>query len=326
MKIAYTGAHFPEGIQQSMRDCIAEHGYTLDIVKPDSRDAWDTRERLRGYDVIICSGESYRGETIEYLSDSLRLLSRHGIGTDEIDKARATALGIAVCNAAGTLSKCVAECALALILNVLHGYAALDADTRVGRWAGGTFSHELWGMTVGLLGFGGIARELAKLVGAFGCGIIACDPFWNESEAIRLNVRRAAFDEVFAESDIVSIHTPLTDETRGMVDMARLKTMKKSAILINTSRGAIVNEADLVTALECGIISGAGLDVFEREPLPSDSPLIALKNTMLLPHIASHTYESQLAAGLTACRNALAFLSGKAPGSLLNPEYINHVR
>jgi len=327
LKIAYTGSHFPLGIQREITLYWQNKGCSVDIVKLKSRDAWDSREMLEGYDIIICSGEAYREETIHYLSGSLKMLSRHGIGTDEIRKDIATELGIAVCNAAGTLSSCVAECTLSLILNVLHGYHMADTDTRDGLWGTHTlFGPELFGKTVGLIGFGGIAQKLARYLSPFECKILAADPFLNSEIADQLHVRSAGIKEICKCADIISLHVPLTDETRGMVNMDFLRSMKGTAILINTSRGGVTCEADLITALNTGIIAGAGLDVFEKEPIDKDNPLLHMRNVMVLPHIASHTYDSQLAAGIMACRNAAAFIEGMEPESLLNPEYRKYLR
>ena len=245
-------------------------------------------------------------------------------GTDEIKKDIAPKSGIAVCNAAGTLSACVAECALALILNVLHGYGALDRDMREGIWDSG-FTSELQKKTVGLIGFGGIAQHLAKYLRAFDCEIIAHDPYFNEDAAKKLGVKKASLEQICERSDIISLHVPLTDETRGMIDKAFLGAMKQSAILINTSRGAVANESELYEALSAGVIAGAGLDVFEKEPADKHNPLLTLRNVMLLPHVASHSCESQLEAGLMACRNVIAFIEGRQPESLLNPEYKKYV-
>jgi len=324
MKIAYTGSHFPEQLKQTIKQFMLDRGYDLDLLTLKSRDAWDSKEMLSGYDVIICSGETYGENIIRYLSPTLRMLSRHGVGTDEIAKDVATQLGIAVCNAAGSLSSCVAECALALILNTLHGYCALDRDTRAGEWnVHDAWTAELPGLTVGLLGFGGIAQRLARFLSGFDCKLLAYDPYFNAAAAEKLNVKETTLDELRTQSDVISIHVPLTDETRALVDAAFLRGMKPTAILINTSRGGIVKEPDLVEALQTGVIAGAGLDVFEQEPTDVNNPLFALRNVTLLPHVASHTYDSQLAAALMACRNAIAVIEGKQPESLLNPDYIH---
>ena len=326
-KIAYTGCHFPQGIQDEIARYFNEKGYAVEIIRPKSRDAWDSRDMLLGYEAIICSGEAYRKETISFLSPTLRILSRHGIGTDEIHKEAATELGIAVCNAAGTLSYCVAECALSLILNTLHGYNAADRDVRDGLWnKNSAFTRELRGMTVGLIGFGGIAQQLAVLLSAFNCTVLAADPFFDTQAAERLSVERADIARIREECDVISVHVPLTDETRGMIDTNFLLGMKRGAIIINTSRGGVIVERDLVEALNTGVIAGVGLDVFEQEPVDGKNPLLRIRNTMLLPHIAAHTYDSQLEAGLMACRNAVAIMEGGEPESLLNPEYRNNIR
>ena len=318
MKIAYTGMHFPEPVTSGVLEFIKSKGYSIDAIRPKTRNAWDFREELKGYDIIICAGEKYTKETIAYLSDSLKMISRHGIGTDEIDKEAAAELGIPVCNSAGTLSASVAESALGMMLAVMHKYALLDANMRRGIWGGGGFTPELQGKTVGLVGFGGIGQYLVKYLAPFGCAVLAYDPYFNQEAADSLGVKRATLEDIQRESDIISLHTPLTEETRGMIDMAFMKKMKPTAIIVNTSRGPIINESDLYEALSAGVIAGAGLDVFEKEPIDRDNPLTKLDNVLLLPHVAAHSIEGQLAAGLKACRNAIALIEGREPESRVN--------
>ena len=323
MKIAYTGSHFPKRVWQGVKGYINGQGYEVDMIKLSVKNAQAHKDDLKGYGIIICSGEAYDGDTIRYLaSHGLRMLSRHGVGTDEIDKETATGLGIAITNAAGTLSASVAECALALTLMVLRQFSFLDRRMREGYWDGKThFLSELRNKTVGLIGFGGIAQQFAYYLSPFDCRLLAYDPLFNKEKGERLLVLEASLDEICAQSDVISLHLPLTDETRGMVDIQFMKKMKREAILINTSRGAIINEADLCEALQAGLIAGAGLDVYESEPLGTVSPLLHMDNAVLLPHVAAHTYESQLDAGLMACRNAVNFIRGIPPESLVNPGY-----
>lgn len=323
-KIAYTGCGSPEPIRQELERYMESRGYPMDMLElglSTARDAYEQKERLKGYEVIISLGEQYTERCLRYLSNDLRLLSRHGVGIDEISLDTATELGIAVCNAKGSLSACVAECALSLILMALHQYPALDRGVRAGSWNQEAFSCELSGKTIGLIGFGDIAQGLAALLAGFRCRILACDPRFNREAAGRLGVTESTVGEILAEADVVSLHTPLTAQTRGMVDAAFLRQMKPSAVLINTSRGKLVIERDLADALRTGVIAAAGLDCTEQEPIPADSPLLALDNVILLPHVAAHTYEGQLRAGLMACQNAIDFLEGRDPVSLCNPAY-----
>lgn len=326
-KIAYTGSGSPEPVRRELARFMEGKGYPMDMLqlglKPP-RDAYEQKEMLKGYEVIISLGEQYSDRCLRYLSDDLRLLSRHGVGIDEISLDTATELGIAVCNAKGTLSACVAECALSLILMALHQYPALDRGVRAGDWNQEAFSSELSGKVIGLVGFGDIARGLAGLLSGFRCRILAYDPYFNEAAGRRLGVAACTLDALLAEADVVSLHTPLTGQTQGMVDAAFLAKMKPSAILVNTSRGRLVVERDLADALRAETIAAAGLDCTEQEPIAQDSPLLELGNVILLPHVAAHTYEGQLRAGLMACQNAIDFLEGRAPASLCNPGYRGH--
>jgi phosphoglycerate dehydrogenase-like enzyme len=289
-----------------------------------TRNTADWKEALRGYAVLISAGEKIPAETMEALRGGLRLISRFGVGTDEMDHAAATRCGIAICNAAGTLSTAVAECALGLTINLLRNLPEGDREVRRGDWSRfyeGRNGRQIEGKTIGLVGFGSIAQALARMLAGFECKILACDLFFDVERARSLGVRRADLSEILSESDVVSLHVPLTPETRHMVDEDFLCAMKPGAILINTARGALINERALVRALSDGALAAAGLDVFEEEPLPASSPLIKLDNVMLLPHSGAGTTECVTRAGLMAVQNAIDFLAGKPVPTILNPEY-----
>ena len=236
----------------------------------------DTKEisaALKGCDFVLAGPELWSDETFQEVGNQLKLIARLGVGVDKIDLSAATRHGVAVCNAPGGNACSVAQHALALMMDLSMGITGYDRMVRSGIPYKRAISSDIIGKTVGLLGFGNIAAQLAKLLAGFDCTILAHDVCENEELAAALGVRLVELDALLASSDYVSIHLPLTDSTREMVDFNFLKQMKRGAFLINTARGQVVNEADLVSALKTGIIAGAGLDVFEK-PLRGNELLL----------------------------------------------------
>ncbi|MEA4824768.1 MAG: phosphoglycerate dehydrogenase [Clostridiaceae bacterium] len=307
-----------------MRDLIRQNGYEAILLDMETRNTADWKEKLIGYDVIISAGEKFPAETFDFLAGSLKLVSRFGVGTDEMDHAAATRNGVAICNAAGTLSTAVAECVIGLMINILRELPARDRSVRNNDWSWffeGKNSRQIEGKTVGLIGFGDIAKALAKMLYGFDCRVMAYDIRWDEDAAAKWHVEKADIPTIQREADIVSLHIPATSETCGMVNMDFLKAMKRDAILINTARGKLVVEEDLAKALQTGIIAAAGLDVFRQEPPESNNPLIHLPNVMVLPHSGAGTTECVTRAGICSANNAIDFLNGKTVVTILNPAY-----
>ncbi len=233
----------------------------------------------------------------EFLKAALRLevVGRLGVGLDNIDLAAATAAGVRVIPAYGANAVSVAEYVMGAILVLTRGVFSMTASMVEGHWPrqGHAFGRELMGKNLGLVGFGSIAREVAGRASAFDMRILAFDPYvagekgWMDAEPVDLPT-------LLRESDIVSIHTPLTDETRNLIDAGALEVMKPGAILINTSRGGVVDEVALARALRTGSLGGAALDVFATEPLGPDPAAVfaGLENLILTPHLAGNTAES----------------------------------
>lgn len=327
-KVAILGKQQPAYMRAEMKKLLEERGHSADILDMDTRNAADWIDKLKGYDALITAGEKFPAVVFDGLAGSLKLLSRYGVGTDEIDKARAASHGIAVCNAAGTLSTAVAECALGLMLCLLRRLPDADKEVRAGDWSRFFESKtgtQIEGKTVGLIGFGDIAKALAKMLVGFDCRVIAYDLFWDGETAAKWNVEFADIETIRRESDIISLHVPSTPETKGMINMEFLRGMKNTAILINTGRGALVVEEDLAAALRDKVIAAAGLDVFCKEPPEADNPLLTLPNVMLLPHCGAGTKECLERAGYMAAENVADFLDGKPVRTILNKDYINHM-
>jgi D-3-phosphoglycerate dehydrogenase len=221
----------------------------------------------------------------------LKLLHKWGVGYDNIDIATAKELGITVARTTGSNAVPVAEFAIGLTLSTLRLIAYGNAELKQGHWRTGQLpadTYTLSGKTVGIVGFGAIGKNVARLLKGFGCTILYSKrtPL-DAAEEAALGVRHASMAEILAQSDVVSLHCPLTPETANLIDMAALKAMKKTAVLINVARGGVVNETDLVAALRAREIAGAALDVYETEPLPADSDLLTLDNLVTTPHLAA---------------------------------------
>lgn len=278
----------------------------------------DTAKRLAGFDAVLAGGDNFSPSVLRSLSAQLKIIARFGTGFDRIDLGTATEHGICVTTTPGCMSIPVAEMAVGLMLALARNVARLDGDLRHDRWNQSLVMSQLTGTTVGLVGFGHIAQQTAELLSGFRCTLLAFDPAIDEALASRLGVVPSSLIELLRRSDFVSVHVPLTDDTRGMVDSSFLRSMQPTAFLVNTSRGAVVDEPALIEALRGGFIAGAGLDVFVEEPLPADHHLTKLPNTVLTPHVAAITNRSFQITAKRAADNIVARLSGRVPRDLVN--------
>jgi D-3-phosphoglycerate dehydrogenase len=247
----------------------------------------------------------------------LRVISKQGVGLDNIDLEAAKAHGIAVCRTPGVNSEAVAEMALSLGLSVVRRVTEFDRMTRAaGKVQRANYlGYESWQKTVGIVGMGNIGTLVArKWRGAFDANIIGYDPYVPANRWSELPHQRAAsLEEMLPQVDILSLHLPLTPESRNMIDAARLALMKPSAIVVNTSRGGIVNETALYQAISSGKLFGAGFDVFEIEPPTSDHPLMSLPTFVGTPHAAAGTIETQARSSMLAASQLLEALAGGQP-------------
>lgn len=255
----------------------------------------------------------------------LRLIVKHGAGVDNIPMPACSARGIWVANTpGGANSTAVAEGAVALMLAVLRRVREMDAVVREGRWdeRWKTRLGDLTGARVGLIGFGRIARACARICGAgFGADVSAFDPLVPAEDMAVAGVRKVDFAELLG-SDVISIHVPLTPDTRNLIGAAELARMHSGAIIVNTSRGGIIDEAALCDALRSGRIGGAGIDVFEAEPPPADHPLFSLPNIVLAPHVAGVTEGSMKGMANAVADVIDSVLAGQIPATLLNKEVL----
>ncbi len=264
-------------------------------------------ERIAGAEIVVNIRSSSRfTANVFRQSPNLRLLSLWGTGTDNVDLEAAARRGVTVTNTPGVSTASVAEHALALLLATARRIPHLDSDVRQCRWPRGQVS-QMHGKTLGIVGLGAVGRQFARLGRGIGMLVIA----WTMHPDPALGYELVTLDDLLRSSDVVSLHLRLSKETRAFIGRREFERMKPSAILINTARGAIVDEQAMIEALSQGRIAGAGLDVFETEPLPSGHPLTRLVNVVLTPHCAGVTPEA-LEAGLhLSIENVWSFLEGR---------------
>ena len=253
------------------------------------------------------------GAAVMDAAPSLKVISKHGSGTDTIDKAAAQARGIEVVAAVGANAAAVAEQALALLLACAKSVVALDARMHAGHWDKATHkSLELGGRTIGLIGLGAIGLRFARMVDALGMRVLGFDPY---AKNLPAHVQAADLATLWAESDVISLHCPLTDENRGLLDADTLARCKRGVIVVNTARGGLIDEEALLAALRSGQVSMAGLDSFAIEPMTAGHPFQGEKNIVLSPHIGGVTSDAYVNMGVGAAKNLLQVLARQTAAS-----------
>jgi glyoxylate reductase len=281
-------------------------------------------QRVSGKDALICLlTEKVDRELLDAAGPNLRIVANVAVGFDNIDVLACTERNVAVTNTPGVLDETTADFAWTLLMAVARRLVEGDRMARSGAWTRWNLDQlcgtDIWGKTLGIIGLGRIGRAVARRASGFRMGILynstSRAPLEIEKE---LNAEYASRDAVFEQADFVSLHVPLNAATRGLVGPVELAKMKRTAFLINTTRGPVVQEAALIEALERGLIAGAALDVFEREPLIPDG--LRRDNVVLAPHLGSASVETRTRMALIAVENAIAFFDGKRPPTILNPE------
>ena len=304
------------------------------LVDPLPHVEWEFFEEISGepvlagsiadVDGVIAMGGRYDASTVGG-SERFACVARWGVGYDLVDTGALTDNSVLLTIAVDAVRKPVAEAIVTLILALAKKLAAKDRLVRIGRWDLKSQASGLGmsGKTVGSVGMGNIGGELFRLLGPFDLGRrIAHDPYLDPQRAKELNVELVSLEEVFSESDFVAINCPLNDETRGFIDARLFSLMKPTAYFINTARGPIVKQEDLVAALQSGAIAGAGLDVVEPEPLPLDHPLTEMDNVILSPHALAWTDDLYEMNGTMACESLLALFRGEIPAYPVNRDVI----
>ena len=313
--------------RQVIEPILAEH------FPPDGPITWDylpehgrhaTPDAIRGCDAILTL--HLRFDASSFTADAarqLKVLARWGVGYDYIDVPACTAADVALCITPDAVRRPVAEASIAYVLALSRRMFLKDRLARAGRWDNkiASLGLGLTGRTLGTVGAGNIGRDFLRLAKPFDFGrTLAFDPFLDDATARTLGVERVDLLTLCRESDFVCLHCPLSPDTRHLIGEPQLRAMKPTAFLINTARGAIVDQAALTRALQENRIAGAALDVFEQEPLPPDDPLTRLDQVILAPHAIAWTDELIRGNGTHACRNILSVLRGERPRPLVNPD------
>ena len=253
----------------------------------------------------------------------VRVVGRHGAGLDIVDIPAATRLGVAVVHAPGANAQAVAEHALMLMLMCAKRAVQVDRWTRDGDWRArhDARNEELAGKTLGIVGVGNIGRRVARFAGALGMRVLAYDKYLPADEVHRRGAEpTASLEALLPQVDVLTCHTPLTDETRAMINPKTLGLLKRGAILVNTSRGPVHDERAVFEALATGQLGAAGLDVFEDEPSPVDNPIFGLPNVVVSPHVAGVTTGATRATAMQVASEMLRVLHGERPEVLVNPD------
>ncbi|MFZ0038207.1 MAG: D-glycerate dehydrogenase [Candidatus Acidiferrales bacterium] len=281
-------------------------------------------KRIAGKDALVCLLTEKVNQELLAAAPKLRIAATVSVGYDNIDVPACTKRRVVATNTPGVLDDTTADFAWTLLMAVARRLVEGDAMIRAGEWKGWNLDQlcgtDVWGKTLGILGFGRIGQTVARRARGFDMRVI----YFNRSRVSpeiekELHADYVDLDTLFAQSDFLSLHVPLTDDTRHLINAGNLQKMKRTAFLINTARGPVVDEAALASALQAGTIAGAALDVYEREPqvLPA---LIPLKNVVLAPHLGSNSIETRTKMAVMAATNVADFFEGRRPPNALNPE------
>ncbi|AOT71094.1 2-hydroxyacid dehydrogenase [Geosporobacter ferrireducens] len=303
----------PLGVDRKVIDELSskfiEAGHEFTYYNEKTTDIEELKKRSEDADVLMIANNPLPNEAIKS-AENLKMLSVAFIGIDHVGQEECKKKDVIISNAAGYCDQTVAELVIGLAINVLRNMKEGDAATRNGKTIAGLIGNEISGKTVGIVGTGRIGRRTAALFKAFNCDLLGYDAFESE-EAKEMDIKYVSIENLLKESDIVSLHLPLTSETRGFMNAEKLSLMKETAILINAARGPVVDNKALADALNENKIAGAGLDVFDMEPpIPEDYPLLHAKNAVLTPHVAYASEESIYRRAKITFDNVYAWLEG----------------
>jgi D-3-phosphoglycerate dehydrogenase len=278
----------------------------------------DIINQCKDADALINQYAPISRKVMEQLKNC-KVISRYGVGVNTIDVPAATEHGIVVSNVTDYCIDEVSDHALSLFLSLARNVVKLNAAVKSGNWdyKVGVPMFRLRGRTLGLIGFGKIPRKLAIKAQSLGLKVIAYDPYFSEKAALEIGIRLTTLNEVCNEADFLSVHAPLTNETKGLIGREQFRVMKKGAYVINTSRGPVIDETALIEALQEGEIAGAALDVLENEPIQADNPLLEMDQVILNPHVAWYSEESQAELKRKTAENVASVLNGRTPAYIV---------
>jgi D-3-phosphoglycerate dehydrogenase len=275
---------------------------------------------LKGFEAIVVGVQRITREMLQ--NSSVKIIAKHGVGVDNIDLEAATELGIPVTVTPNANAVSVAELTIGFIFALSKKLIDLHNNLYQKRQFVSNVGLELHGKILGIVGFGSIGKEVAKRALCLGMRVLVYDPYVEESNLRELGVEKTELDELLRQSDFVSLHVPLNESTRHLIDREKISLMKRTAYLINTARGGVVDEKALAEAFKSGQIAGAALDVFDVEPLPADSPFFDCPNVIMTPHVGAHTYEAILRMNMMAAESIVDFFNGKIPKHVVNRDVI----
>jgi len=283
-------------------------------------------EALKDVDAVLCGNDLFVNDAMLDMAPRLKAVAKMGVGLDTVDIKAASNHNAIVFNTPGANNQAVADHTFGLILSLARKIVFCDQSLREKRWEHTKIMGiEIWQKTIGLIGLGAIGRCVALRAKGFSMKIVAYDPFWPEEFAGEHGIEKIEIDDLLKVSDIVSLHLPLTEENRGMINKKTLQRMKPTALLINAARGEIVKEKDLYNALKDNVIAGAGLDVFENEP-PTNSPLLELDNVVMTPHIAAFTHDAMNNMCTGIANQLIEYAKGNRPAHIVNPEVFDRMK
>jgi glyoxylate reductase len=282
-------------------------------------------ERVREIEGLIVDTDRVDQELLDNAPE-LKVVSEYGVGYDNIDVAEATRRGILVGNTPGVLSGSVADFTFALLLSAARRVVEANTNVQAGKWASGIkFGRDIYGATLGIIGLGRIGREVAVRAKGFGMKLIYYDKIRQLQAEEEIGVSYVELDTLLNQSDYITIHTNLLPETVHLIGKKEFEKMKRTCVLVNTSRGAVVDTMELYKALRDEKILAAGIDVTEPEPLPRDHPLLTLRNVIITPHIGSATEPARVSMALLTVDNVIAGLKGQMPPGVVNPEVLRMI-
>jgi len=293
--------------------------------KPERPPREEVLRRVEDKQALVCLLTEKVNDELLQAAPKLRIAANVAVGFDNIDVAACTKRGVAATNTPGVLDETTADFAWTLLMAVGRRLLEGDALARSGNWKGWDLDQlvgaDVWGKTLGIVGFGRIGRAMARRASGFQMKVIYTDAVRATPDAEKqLGAEYRDLHALLAQADFISVHTPLLPETRGLFNAEKFGRMKRTAFLINTARGPVVNEGDLAEALESGKIAGAALDVFEKEP--AIHPGLRRSNVVLAPHIASASLETRTKMAVIAAESVVALLQGRRPANILNPEVV----
>ncbi len=311
MKVLAADGISPKGIELLQKD------FQVDVRDKISHE--ELLDVISEYDaLLIRSASKVTADVIEKAAN-LKIIGRAGVGVDNIDIPAATARGIIVINSPGGNTIAATEHTMAMMLSMSRNIPIANETMQKGEWNRKKYvGVELKGKTLGVIGMGRIGSGVAKRCMAFDMDVIAYDPYINEERAKAMGVKVGTLDDVITQADFITVHMPLTPDTKGMISMEQMKKMKKGVRLVNCARGGIIDEADLAQAVKDGIVAGAAIDVFTSEPIPADHPLLNVPGIVVTPHLGASTVEAQIGVSVDVAEGVKAALNGEPVATAVN--------